>query len=80
MYKHTCSHTAVCAVRPTRLWRVNGHFVGICPDSVLAPGSQLEGVGGERLQVLQQVGGVGLKAHFLLKGNEDNRTVGDVRL
>lgn len=42
---HKRSHTALCAVGPTRLWCVNGHFVGIRPDSVLAPGSQLEGVG-----------------------------------
>ena len=45
---------------------------------MLAPGSQLEGVSGERLQVLQQVGGGGLKAHFLLKGHKDSRTVEDV--
>lgn len=37
---------------------------------MLAPGSELEGVGGERLQVLQQVGGGRLKAYFLLRGYE----------
>lgn len=64
----THSHTAVCAVTPTCLRRFDGHLVGVRPDSMLAPGSQLEGVGGERLQVLQQVGGGRLKAHFLLRG------------
>lgn len=39
---------------------------------MLAPGSQLEGVGGERLQVLQQIRGARLKAHFFLKGDEKN--------
>lgn len=58
--------------RPTCLWCVNGHFVGVRPNSMLAPGSQLEGVGGERLQVLQQIRGGRLKAHFFLKGDEEN--------
>lgn len=69
---NTHTHTAVFVVEPTRLWCVDGHFVGIRPNSMLALGSQLEGVGGEGLQVLQQVGGGGLKAHFLLKGHKEN--------
>lgn len=72
---HTRSHTAVFVVRPTRLWRVDGHFIGIRPNSMLALGSQLEGIGGERLQVLQQVGGGRLKVHFLLKGHKYKGTV-----
>lgn len=80
---HTHSHTAYTAVfvvGPTRLWRVDGHFVGIRPYPMLALGSQLEGIGGERLQVLQHVGSGRLKTHFLLKGHEDNGTVEDIRL
>lgn len=79
-HTHIRSHTAVFVVGPTRLRRVDGHFVGVRPNSMLALGSQLEGVGGERFQVLQQVGGGRLEAHFLLKGREDNGTVEDVRL
>lgn len=68
------SHTVFTmyfVVRPTGLWRVDRHFVGICPNSMLALGSQLEGVGGKRLQILQQVGCSWLKAHFFLKGQQD---------
>ncbi len=74
-HTHARSHTAVFAVGPTRLRRVDGHFVGVRPNPMLALGSQLEGVGGERLQVLQQVGGGRLEAHFLLKGCDDSGTV-----
>lgn len=69
---HThCTHT-VFVVGPTCLWRVNGHLVGVHPNCMLALGSQLKGVGGERLQVLQQVRGGRLKAHFRLKGQRDS--------
>lgn len=71
---HARSNTAVFVVRPTRLWCVDGHFVGIRPNSMLALGSQLEGIGGERLQVLQKVGGGRLKVRFLLKGHKDKGT------
>lgn len=40
---------------------------------MLALCSQLEGIGGEGLEVLQQVGGAGLKAHFLLRDAETER-------
>lgn len=56
-------------VGPTGLWRIDGQLVGICPNSMLALSSELEGVGREGLQVLQKVEGGRLKAHFLLKGD-----------
>lgn len=65
----TRSHTALFVVGPTRLWCLDGHFIGICTNPMLALCSQLESVGGERLQVLQEVGGGRLKAHFLLQGH-----------
>lgn len=60
------------AAELTRLRRVDGNLVGICTNAMFATGSQLESVGWERLEVLQQVGGCRLKAYFLLKGEHDD--------
>lgn len=78
---HTLTHSthtsqpAVCLGTPTCLWRVNGHFIGVRPNSIFALGSQLESVGGEGLQGLHQVGGGRLKAHFSLKRGKNRKEI-----
>lgn len=75
-HTHARTHTGkiFCPlIGPTCLRCVDWHFVGVRAHSVLALCSQLEGIGGEGLQVLQQVGCAGLKAHFLLRNTETER-------
>ena len=45
---------------------LRGDLVGVRSHAMLAASSQHEGVGGEGLQVFQEVGGCGLKADPLL--------------
>ena len=59
----------------TCLGRVGGHLVGVGPDAMLAASRQLEGVGGEGLEVLQEVRGGGFKGHLLLQAKRRGEKV-----